>query len=69
LLYENLDGSPLDEPELVAFVEFGDGGIVHRLGEVDPDEIEIGMPVQAVFKPQADRQGSITDILYFKPAY
>ncbi len=67
LLYENYDGSPRDEPELVAFVEFGDGGIVHRLGEVEPEEIEIGMPVQAVFKPQAERDGSITDILYFKP--
>jgi hypothetical protein len=67
LLYENLDGSRRDEPELVAFVRLGDGGLVHRLGEVAPEEVHIGMQVEAVFKPQAEREGSILDILYFRP--
>ena len=51
----------------MAFISLGDGGLVHRLDEVEPVEIEIGMPVEAVFKPQAERQGSILDILYFRP--
>jgi hypothetical protein len=68
LLYENYDGSPRDLPEIVAFVRFGDGGLVHRLGEADPEAVEIGLRVEAVFKPQADRTGSILDILYFKPS-
>lgn len=68
LLYENYDGSRRDTPELVAFIHFGDGGLIHRLGEADPDTIDIGLRVEAVFKPQAKRTGSILDILYFKPS-
>jgi len=67
LLNENYDGSRRDTPEVVAFVQFGDGGLVHRLGEVEPEEVEIGMLVEAVFKPKSERTGSITDILYFRP--
>jgi len=67
LLYEGYDGSPLEAPELVAFIRIGDGGLLHRLGEVRPEDVEIGMQVEAVFKPQDQRQGSILDILYFCP--
>jgi len=45
-----------------------DMGIMHMLGEVEPDDIKIGMKVKAVWKPAAERTGAITDILYFKPA-
>ena len=67
LLFEDLDGTPREDPLLVAFVQIGDGGIVHLLGEVDLASIAIGMPVEAVFKPKTERQGSILDIAYFKP--
>ncbi len=67
LLYENYDGSPREDPELVAFVKLGDGGLVHRLGEIEPEAVEIGMEVQAVFKEATEREGSITDILHFAP--
>ena len=67
LLHLNLDGSEREEPEIVAFVRLGDGGIVHRLAEVDIESLEIGMPVAAVLKPKAEREGSILDILHFKP--
>jgi hypothetical protein len=40
---------------------------MHLLGEVDPDAVEIGMKVEAVWKPEEERTGSITDIKYFKP--
>jgi uncharacterized OB-fold protein len=43
------------------------GGIMHLLGEVDPQKVKIGMRVQAVWKPPKEREGAITDILYFKP--
>lgn len=68
LLYEAYDGTRRDTPEIVAFIRFGDGGLVHRLGESDPGAIDIGLRVEAVFKPQAERTGSILDILYFKPS-
>ena len=67
LLYENYDGSPRQEAEIVAFIRLGDGGLVHRLGELLPSQVSIGLKVEAVFKPQAQREGSILDILYFKP--
>jgi uncharacterized OB-fold protein len=63
----DLDGSPLEKPEVIAFVRFADGGLIHHLGEVELDQVEIGMTVEAVFKPQSERIGSILDIQYFKP--
>ena len=41
------------------------GGITHLIKEVKPDQLKIGMQVQAVIKKQ--RQGDIKDIEYFKP--
>lgn len=67
LLYENYDGSPRSEPELVALISFGDGGIIHHLGKIQAEDIEIGMAVKAVFKPIEQRQGSILDIIHFEP--
>ncbi len=67
LVCVNVDGSPKEAAELVAFVRLGDGGLVHRIGETSIDEIYIGMPVEAVFKPAAERSGSILDIEYFRP--
>jgi uncharacterized OB-fold protein len=37
------------------------------LGEVKPEDVKIGMRVRAVWKKAKDREGAITDILYFKP--
>ena len=42
-------------------------GILHMIEEIDPWEIKIGMRVKAVWKPPEEREGSITDIRYFKP--
>ena len=67
LLYANYDGSPRETPEIVVFVKLADGGLIHRLDEVDPEDVAIGMTVEAIFKPKAERQGSILDITHFKP--
>lgn len=61
-----------EKPHLPAVIEI-DGatkgmGIMHLLGEVEPEDVEIGMKVKAVWKKAEDREGSITDIKYFKPA-
>lgn len=63
----NLDGSPREAPQIIAFIRFGDGGLIHKIAGVDLEDVEIGMVVQAVFKSPADRVGSILDIDYFKP--
>ena len=67
------DASRLKELLVVAVVDI-DGaspgmGILHHLGEVEPDpvKIHIGMKVKAVWKPKEERQGAITDIKYFRP--
>jgi len=63
-----LDGKPLEKPEIIAFIRLGDGGIIHHLGEIEPEQVEIGLMVEAVFKPKTKREGSILDIKYFRPA-
>lgn len=74
IVHVNWDASrrgPKDPPLIPAVIEI-DGaskgmGIMHMLGEVDPDDLEIGMKVKAVWKKSEEREGAITDILYFKP--
>jgi hypothetical protein len=68
LLCVNYDGSPREIPEIVGFVRFGDGGLIHRIVVEEPEDLEIGMLLEAVFKPAAEREGSILDILGFRPA-
>ncbi len=69
VLYRDLDDQPLDPPAILAYVRLdgSDGGLVHYLGEVEPDEVFIGMEVEAVFKEANERQGSILDIAHFRP--
>ncbi len=64
------DMRPLDEPELPAVIRLhdtSDGGFLHMLSEVAPEDVGIGMEVEAVWKPEAERTGSILDIAYFRP--
>lgn len=68
VLFEEIDGTQKETPEIIAFVKIEDGGIIHRLGELDLEAVEIGIPVEAVFKPADERKGAIDDIIYFKPA-
>lgn len=42
-------------------------GLMHYFGEITPEEICIGLPVEAVWKPEKERTGSILDIKYFRP--
>ncbi|MBN1944976.1 MAG: thiolase domain-containing protein [Bradymonadales bacterium] len=42
-------------------------GLVHLLDEVKPEQVTFGMRVKAVWKPEEERTGSVTDILYFRP--
>lgn len=69
--YVNNDASRRKKPILVSVVDI-DGaspgmGILHLLGEVEPRKVEVGMKVEAVWKPKPQRTGAITDIKYFRP--
>ena len=63
------DMEPLEVPELPAVIAIdgSNGGFLHTLGEVEPDEVRIEMAVEAVWKPVSERVGSILDIAYFRP--
>jgi hypothetical protein len=71
LSYVTWDMQDLKEPIIPAVIDIDDThprvGIMHLLGGVDPKAVEIGMKVQAVWKPAEERTGSILDIQYFKP--
>jgi uncharacterized OB-fold protein len=58
---------PVEPPLVYGIVQLdgADNGFVHMLGEVDAEQLHIGMRVQAVFKEE--RTGSILDIRHFKP--
>lgn len=71
ICYVRWDTTRVKEPQIPAVIEI-DGaakgmGIMHLLGEVQPDQVKVGMRVRAVWKPPQERTGAITDILYFKP--
>jgi uncharacterized OB-fold protein len=69
VLFRDLDDRPLEEPAVLAYVKLDDcdGGLVHYLGELDLEELYIGLEVEAVFKDAAEREGSILDVKYFRP--
>jgi acetyl-CoA C-acetyltransferase len=65
--------APLPDGEVNVFAVIAiDGagehmGLVHLLGEVAPDDVEIGMRVKAKWKPKNQRKGTVTDIVHFIP--
>ncbi|MEO0073152.1 MAG: Zn-ribbon domain-containing OB-fold protein [candidate division WOR-3 bacterium] len=71
LCYVTWDMKRLTDPQIPAVIEI-DGaspgmGIMHLLGDVDPEDVRRGMRVKAVWKPDEEREGAITDIRYWKP--
>ncbi len=68
-LWVSLDGSRLAEPQLVGLIRLDRAttSLVHFLFGVKPDDLYIGMRLTPVLKPQAKREGAITDIRYFRP--
>lgn len=71
ICYVRWDMERLEKPLIPAVIEIAGAskgmGILHLLGEVDPQKVRIGMKVKAVWKPAEERIGAITDIRYFKP--
>jgi len=71
LSYLDKDARRIEEPILVGVIAI-DGasehmGIMHYFSEMDPDDLDFGLKVKAVWKPEKEREGSVTDIKYFKP--
>ena len=58
---------PMEPPFVLGIIQLegADTGFVHYIGEADPEDIETGIKVEAVFNEE--RTGSILDIKYFRP--
>jgi uncharacterized OB-fold protein len=70
ITYFDMDGKPLPEPIVLAFIKIDqtDGGLIHRVGDIKPESLKIGTKVEAFFKAKGQRTGALTDIKCFKPA-
>jgi len=71
LAYITWDMRQLTDPDIPAVIDL-DGaspgiGIMHKLGDVEPEAVHTGMRVRAVWRPEAEREGSILDIAYWAP--
>lgn len=71
LCYITWDMQKLTDPLIPAVIAI-DGategyGIMHMIGGVDPKAVQVGMKVEAVWKPADEREASITDIQYWRP--
>lgn len=69
IVHVDMEEGKLKAPALVAAVKLdgADSTLIHCLGGVKPEDVEIGMRVEAVIKPRKERKGSILDISHFKP--
>lgn len=67
LVHRNLDEENLSEPVVAAVIgwEGVRGGIVHRIGGMDPSQVRTGLKVEPQWREV--RTGGISDILFFKP--
>ncbi|MBA7665273.1 hypothetical protein ES703_73343 [subsurface metagenome] len=67
--YQPQPVQPVEVPIAYGIVQLdgADTGLAHMLGEVDPEQLKVGMKVKAVFKVKKERVASILDIKYFKP--
>lgn len=65
--YFSTDGKRLKDPWMLGIVRLKgtDGGLIHFIGEARPEDLQIGMPMEIVFKDK--REGNIHDIQYFRP--
>lgn len=71
LCYVSWDVRRLKTPEIPAVIEI-DGaspgmGILHLIRNTKPEDVRVGTRVAAVWKPAAERTGSITDIDFWQP--
>ena len=67
MVHYSLPVHPLSSPFAYGIIKLdgADTSLTHFLGELEPEDIKIGMRLKPVFKEK--REGSMLDIKYFKP--
>jgi uncharacterized OB-fold protein len=48
-------------------IDGSDLSIFSAVQECKPEDVRMGMRVEAVWKPDGEREGSFEDLLYFRP--
>jgi uncharacterized OB-fold protein len=70
ILFEGIEGEPLELPEVIGAVRLdgADAVLIHRVLDLTDEPLEIGERVEVALRPEADRSGSILDIEGFRLA-
>ena len=68
IMHRSLEEEPLDPPDVVILVSWEGvrGGLIHRLREIAPQKVTLGMAVEPVWADE--RVGAMSDISHFRPA-
>jgi uncharacterized protein len=68
IVFEAVDGEPLDVPETLGLVRLdgADAVLLHRVVDQGDEPLEVGQRVEVALRPQAERTGSILDIQGFR---
>ncbi len=68
IVHRGLDDRPLDEPVAVGLIRLdgADTFLVHRLAAAPPGGWRIGVGVEPVLKPRAQRLGGLDDVEHFR---
>ncbi len=66
-VHPSLEEELLETPEVVVLISWEGvrGGLIHRLREVPPDAVTLGLPVEPVWAE--DPVGGMSDISHFRP--
>jgi uncharacterized OB-fold protein len=64
ILFEGIEGEPLELPEVIGAVRLdgADAVLIHRVLDLTDEPLEIGERFEVVLRPEGDRTGSILDI-------
>jgi uncharacterized OB-fold protein len=70
ILFEGVEGEPLDLPQVIGAVRLdgADAVLIHRVLDLTDEPLEIGERVEVGLKPEPERTGSILDIEGFRRA-
>ena len=70
ILFEGIEGEPLDLPEVIGAVRLdgADAVLIHRVLDLTDEPLEIGEHVEVALQAESERTGSILDIQGFRRA-
>lgn len=70
-VYMEFPGQPLKPPYTFAHIRLdgSNNDIYHIVGEIAEKDLRVGLQVEAVWRPPAERRGNLHDIVHFRPRH